>query len=156
MLFESQALRYPYFQVGQVLGAPQQIQDQGPKQPPQHRPDPPPQIPTFPLPNKTHQPPHHPEPPKRQGRSEVKTDRAAQSRFPQIHDKGLQSKVSAATVCCVWKSEKFLFIIELKIHLLATVIRTHHLCVCIVERVVLWCKIHVDNGSKENGQNSAN
>ncbi|KAG7314065.1 hypothetical protein KOW79_022561 [Hemibagrus wyckioides] len=91
----SQALRYPYFQVGQVLGAPQQIQDQGPTQPPQHRPDPPPQIPTFPLPDKTHQPPHHPEPPKRQGRPEVKTDRAAQSRFPQIHDKGLQSKLTA-------------------------------------------------------------
>ncbi|KAK3507368.1 hypothetical protein QTP70_014813 [Hemibagrus guttatus] len=90
----SQALRYPYFQVGQVLGAPQQIQDHGQTQPPQLRPDPPPQIPTLPLPDTTHQPQHHPVPPKMQGRSEVKTDRAVQSRFPQIHDKGLQSKLT--------------------------------------------------------------
>ncbi|KAG9260101.1 serine/threonine-protein kinase ICK-like [Astyanax mexicanus] len=56
----SQALRYPYFQVGQVLGTPQQLQEQSrpmpqpqpppqpppqPQQPPQLRPVPPPQPP---------------------------------------------------------------------------------------------------------------
>ncbi|GAA6111903.1 serine/threonine-protein kinase ICK-like, partial [Tachysurus ichikawai] len=90
----SQALRYPYFHVGQVLGAPQQIQDQGKTQPPQLRPKPSPQIPTLPLPDTTFQPQHRPEPPKRPGKTEVKTDRAVQSRFPQIHDKGLQSKLT--------------------------------------------------------------
>ncbi|GAA6098184.1 serine/threonine-protein kinase ICK-like isoform X1 [Tachysurus ichikawai] len=85
----SQALRYPYFHVGQVLGAPQQIQDQGKTQPPQLRPNPSPQIQTLLLPDKAQ---HSPEPPKRQGRSEVRTDRAVRNRFLQIHDKGLQSK----------------------------------------------------------------
>ncbi|XP_060720347.1 serine/threonine-protein kinase ICK-like isoform X1 [Tachysurus vachellii] len=87
-----QALRYPYFHVGQVLGAPQQIQDQGKTQPPQLRPNPSPQIPTLPLPDTTYQPQHRPEPPKRPGKTEVRTDRAVRNRFPQIHDKGLQSK----------------------------------------------------------------
>ncbi|KAB5518433.1 hypothetical protein PHYPO_G00165830 [Pangasianodon hypophthalmus] len=90
----SQALRYPYFHVGQILGAPQQIQDQGQTQPPQLRPDPPPQIPPLTLADTAHQPKHLPEPPKRPGRAEVKTDRAVQSRFPLIHDKGLQSKLT--------------------------------------------------------------
>ncbi|XP_060720344.1 serine/threonine-protein kinase ICK-like [Tachysurus vachellii] len=90
----SQALRYPYFHVGQVLGAPQQIQDQGKTQPPQLRPNPSPQIPTLPLPDTTYQPQHRPEPPKRPGKTEVRTDRAVRNRFPQIHDKGLQSKLT--------------------------------------------------------------
>ncbi|XP_047672358.1 serine/threonine-protein kinase ICK-like isoform X2 [Tachysurus fulvidraco] len=85
----SQALRYPYFYVGQVLGAPQQIQDQGKTQPPQVRPNPSPQIPNLPLPDKAQ---NSPEQSKRRGRTEVRTDRAVRNRFLQIHDKGLKSK----------------------------------------------------------------
>ncbi|XP_053475326.1 serine/threonine-protein kinase ICK-like isoform X4 [Ictalurus furcatus] len=89
-----QALRYPYFQVGQVLATPQQIQDQGQTQPLQLRPEPLPQIPPLTLPHTAHQPQHLPEPPKRPERAEVKMDRAVQRRFPLIHDKGLQSKLT--------------------------------------------------------------
>lgn len=98
VLFKFQALRYSYFHVGQVLGAPQQIQDQGQSQPLQLRPIPPPHIPPLTLPGTTHQPQHHPVPPNRPGKAELKPDRAAQSRFPIIHDKGLQSMVSSAAV----------------------------------------------------------
>ncbi|KAM9449504.1 serine/threonine-protein kinase ICK-like isoform 2-T2 [Clarias gariepinus] len=89
-----QVLRYPYFHVGQVLGAPQQIQDQGQTQPPQLRPDHSHQIPPIALPETAHKLQHVPEPPKRLGKAEVKTDRTVQSRFPIIHDKGLQSKLT--------------------------------------------------------------
>ncbi|TSP25435.1 Vitrin [Bagarius yarrelli] len=89
----SQALRYPYFHMGQLLGTPQQIKDQGQSQASQLRPAPPPQIPAIPLPDTARQPQHIPEPPKKPGRAEVTTDRALQSRFPQIH-KGLQSKAT--------------------------------------------------------------
>lgn len=105
---ESQVLRYPYFHVGQVLGAPQQIQDQGQTQPPQLRPDHSHQIPPIALPETAHKLQHVPEPPKRLGKAEVKTDRTVQSRFPIIHDKGLQSKVSEF----VWKCETSVFKIE--------------------------------------------
>lgn len=112
LLFESQALRYPYFHVGQVLGAPQQIQDQGQPQPVQHRPNPPPRIPGVTLPDKAHQPQHLPVPPHRAGKAEVKMDRVVQSRFPEIQDKGLQSKVSNAPVLvlghCVYISQNIL------------------------------------------------
>ncbi|XP_060772881.1 serine/threonine-protein kinase ICK-like isoform X2 [Neoarius graeffei] len=89
-----QVLRYSYFHVGQVLGTPQQIQDQGQTQPPQLRPELPPQIPPFTLPDNTHKPQHSPQPPKRPGRAEVKMDKTVKSRFPLIHDKGLQSKLT--------------------------------------------------------------
>lgn len=110
VLFEFQALRYPYFHVGQVLGAPQQIQDQGQTQPVQLRPNPPPQIPPLTLPDTAHQQQHLPVPPKRPGKAEVKMNRAVQSRFPPVHDKGLQSKVSDATalVCSLCLTEHIL------------------------------------------------
>ncbi|XP_062864358.1 serine/threonine-protein kinase ICK-like [Trichomycterus rosablanca] len=91
----SQALRYPYFHVGQVFGASQQIQDKGQTHPAQLRPAPPSQTPSLTFPEPILQP-HPPiqELPKRTARAAAETDRAPQSRFPQIHDKGLQSKHS--------------------------------------------------------------
>ncbi|XP_066517362.1 serine/threonine-protein kinase ICK-like [Hoplias malabaricus] len=121
----NQALRYPYFQVGQILGTPQQLLEQSrplpqapPPQPPtqpQLRPIPPPQppqptqphlSPARPLqqiqphlnltyPQQQQQQQHLSDLPKRPPRPEADTTRALQTRFPLIYDKGLQSQLTS-------------------------------------------------------------
>ncbi|KAL7855437.1 hypothetical protein AOLI_G00190410 [Acnodon oligacanthus] len=119
----SQALRYPYFHVGQVLGTPQQLQDQSrplPKPPPQPQPPAQPQPPQLrpvppPQPPQPHLSPARPlqqiQPPlnlaypqqqqkpllelhKRPIRPGADADRIPQTRFPLIYDKGLQSQLT--------------------------------------------------------------
>ncbi|XP_030627341.1 serine/threonine-protein kinase ICK-like [Chanos chanos] len=108
----SQALRYSYFFVGQALGTPQQVLDQGrqphphPPQPPEFRPAPPPQPPPQHLspsrPLQQIQPPPlplyqqradpGPDPALRPVKQQEEADRAPQTRFPFIHNKGIQGQ----------------------------------------------------------------
>ncbi|XP_029107195.1 serine/threonine-protein kinase ICK-like isoform X2 [Scleropages formosus] len=118
----SQALRYSYFYVGQALGTPQQIQEQGRPPPaplpPQHPPPPlqllqpaqhlKPVPPPHPPPQNQHHSPSRPLQQIQPGptalyqrRDEIlqeareEAEGPPQSRFPLIHDKGMQQSENA-------------------------------------------------------------